>query len=124
MIETALVFDREGRTIHWHEPRNRSAGHIADDRGLWDVLWENRLNLGGVAHTHPWVGPAWPSRTDVTTFSACEQALGRRLVWPVVTFDQETQFSWAGPGPYDYAPAPVGTGIGVQDIEELRLRSR
>lgn len=86
MIETALVFDKDGKTIHWHEPPGRNGGALPDSRDLWDVLWENRDRLGGVAHTHPWEGPTSPSQTDLTTFDAVERALGRQLLWPVVSF--------------------------------------
>ena len=80
MMETALVFDREGRTIHWHEPPGRSGGSLPDSRDLWGVLWEHRGHLGGVAHTHPWDGPAGPSHTDLTTFRAVELGLGKQRV--------------------------------------------
>jgi len=87
MIEVAMVFDKEGRAIHWPSPQG-SAGSIPDSRSLWDILWENRAILGGVAHTHPWDGEPHPSSTDVTTFAAIEAGLGFRLVWPIVTMTQ------------------------------------
>lgn len=92
MMETALVFDMGGDVIYWHEPAERSSSHIADSRNLWDVLWENRARLGGVAHTHPWNGEAWPSESDVTTFSAIERGLGRRFLWPIVTMSEVRYF--------------------------------
>lgn len=85
MIEVALVFNKMGEPIHWHVPPGASGGAIPDSRNLWDVLWENRHNLGGVAHTHPWNGSPHPSITDVTTFDAVEKGLGQSLVWPIVT---------------------------------------
>lgn len=102
MIETALVFDLNGETIAMHCPPGSTAGSIPDSHDLWSILWENRKRLGGVAHLHPWDGPAWCSQTDVTTFAACEAALGRRLVWPVLTFTDEGHFMWMGPGRLDY----------------------
>ena len=124
MMEHAFVFDTEGRVIQYHTPqtvlreserKGWSGGSIPDTRSLWDVLWERRQSLGGsgrkvgwegptggVAHTHPWDGPTGPSQTDVTTFSAIEQGLGQRLLWPVVTFTHVTYCVWQGPGPYDY----------------------
>lgn len=94
MIETAFVFDKDGSIIHWHLPPGRTGGSLPDSRDLWSVMWENRQILGGVAHTHPWSGQPWPSMTDVTTFSACERALGRRLIWPIITFDRIECFRW------------------------------
>ena len=125
MMETALVFDRNGKTICFHEPAGRSGGSIPDTRSLWDVLWENRANLGGVAHTHPWDGPAHPSHTDLTTFDAIERGLGQKLLWPVVTFTDvayvesyldhysERQWRFTSSVPYE-----------IEGIEELRARSR
>lgn len=126
MMETALVFDRNGKTICFHEPAGRSGGSIPDTRDLWEVIWENRENLGGVAHTHPWDGPAHPSITDVTTFDAIERALGKNLLWPVVTFTEVTyvvrnvlfedgQHKWTRAG---------NVTITIEGIEELRARSR
>lgn len=102
VIECAFVFDEEGAVIHWHLPEGRSAGHIPDTRGLWEVMWENRHILGGVAHTHPWRGKSGPSGTDITTFAACEAALGKRLTWPIVTMDSIACFWWQGPDKHRY----------------------
>jgi len=88
MIETAFVFDIEGKIIYWHEPHGRSGGSLPDSRSLWLVLWENKVRLGGVAHSHPWDGPADASHTDITTFSAVERGLGKNLIWPVVTMTE------------------------------------
>ena len=128
MMETALVFDRNGKTICFHEPAGRSSGSIPDTRSLWDIVWENRGNLGGVAHTHPWDGPAHPSMTDVTTFDAIERGLGQHLLWPVVTFTEvayvvrnplygqdNEDHMWCLAGPLT---------IEIEGIEELRARSR
>jgi len=104
MIETAVVVDDQGKTLFWHLPPGRSATYIPDSRSLWEVMWENKDRLGGVAHTHPGHGTPDPSWEDVTTWSACERGLGRRLVWPILTFDQEAYFEWSGPGKYDYTP--------------------
>ncbi len=124
MMEVALVFDLNGNTIHWHEPPGRSGGSIPDTRSLWDILWENRERLGGVAHTHPWDGPAYPSHTDLTTFDAIERGLGKHLLWPVVTFTEVLYVvrnplfgkgMWVQAGPLT---------ITIEGIEELRARSR
>ena len=86
MIETALIFDTNGGTLAWHEPEGRSSGSLPDSRDLWEFMFDHRDILGGVAHTHPWDGPAGPSGTDLSTFRACELGLGKQLLWPVVTF--------------------------------------
>jgi len=110
-METGLVFDRFGAPIFWHVPPDRSCGALPDSRALWDVLWESRGFLGGVAHTHPWHCAAAPSTTDVTTFAAVEAGLGQRLVWPIVTFTEVGYFRWIGPGRLDYG-----------DLEHRRFR--
>lgn len=125
MMEAALVFDTEGKTIHWHLPPGRSGGSIPDTRDLWEVLWENRQHLGGVAHTHPWHGEAWPSNTDVTTFRAVEQGLGKLLLWPVVTFSEVGYFAFNERTKeyvkVDNKYVPID---GTIDVEELRALSR
>ena len=141
MIEVAMVFDREGRAIFWPSPKDSSGGSIPDSRTLWDRLWENRHNLGGICHTHPWDGPASPSHTDVTTFAAIEAGLGKRLTWPIVTMTHVGFF--VGIETFDlgkrkveyqdltkYMKADVGfvgfepNDLWKQQIEELRRLSR
>jgi proteasome lid subunit RPN8/RPN11 len=122
MIEVALVFDRQGETLSWHRSKNPSASYIEDSHDLWTFLWDNRNIVGGVAHTHPWDGPAWPSHTDVTTFSAIERGLGVRLVWPVITFSDEGYFAWSEEEKnYVRLSSPP---IRVVDVQELRHKSK
>ena len=127
MIETALVFDKQGRTLHWHEPSGRSGGSIPDTRSLWDVLWEHRPiekggsgRLGGVAHTHPWDGFSGPSQTDVTTFRACEQGLGGLFLWPVVTF---THINWLRYNPDTRLYETIRKPFRLVGAKELRDKS-
>ncbi|MFA6234103.1 MAG: hypothetical protein WC824_07955 [Bacteroidota bacterium] len=121
VVETALVFDKEGKTLLWHVPAGRSGGGIPDSHDLWEFLWENRKIIGGVAHTHPWNGEAWFSQTDVTTWAAIEQGLGIRLVWPVVTMTEMKQFSWVGPEKLDYELRIPHVPV---DVNGLRERSK
>lgn len=125
MMEAGLVFDKHGGLIHWHLPPDRSAGALPDSRTLWDILWDNREILGGVAHTHPWSGAAGPSGTDLTTFAAVEKGLGQKLVWPVVTFTEVGYFEWVGPDRLNYAVLERRRFRIKRDlIEELRDLSR
>jgi len=131
LTENALVFDKEGKTLLWHLPEGCNEGYIPDSQDLWEFLWDNREIIGGVAHTHPWDGKAWFSRTDVTTWAACEKGLGIRLVWPVVTFTEVKQFIWVGPDRLDYwclDDIPEINGIRQLDlpvdVEGLRERSK
>ncbi len=120
MVETAVVVEPNGAVLYWHEPRRRTATALPDSRALWLVLWEARERLGGVAHTHPGVGPPHPSAEDLTTFAACEEGLGRRLSWWIATATDCVAFVWVGPGRLDYTPAPAGH---TPWLDELRTRS-
>lgn len=133
-MENALVFDKAGKTLHWHVPKGRTGGAIPDSRNLWEIIWDNRHNLGGVAHTHPWDGESWCSYTDVTTFRAIELGLGRNLMWPIATFTDVKTFVFMyydeehqGYGALDTCN---GEAMGfpreliLEDLEELRAISR
>jgi len=102
MLEAAVVIGVGGIPIYWHTPNDRTVVSLPDDRQLWDVIWEHRGNVIGVAHSHPGGGSPLPSETDITTFSAIELALGRRLEWPIVSADEMITASWCGPGKYMY----------------------
>ncbi len=93
MIETALVFSKKGEVICFHEPSGRTSRSIPDTRSLFDIMWEYRRVLGGVAHTHPGSGPPIPSHTDITTWRANERVFGP-LLWPIATSDRLEYFEW------------------------------
>ena len=120
-LELALVFDKEGNTIAWHEPEGRTSCFIPDSDAHWDSLWDNRHRLGGTAHIHPWDGKAHPSFIDLTTWAAFEGGLGRRT-WVIVTYTDEVHYRWVGPGRLDYAGLSIPT-VRV-DAEGLREKSR
>lgn len=101
-IETGVVVNLQGEPIFWHLPDNRSTGYLPDSRTLWDVLWENRNDLLGFAHSHPGKGYPYPSHEDLTTFAAVEAALGRRLSWWIMSESLIVLFKWIGPGDHDY----------------------
>lgn len=107
MIEAAAVIGVDGAVLHWHLPPGRTEASLPDSRALWDVLWSRRDALAGVAHTHPGSGPPAPSQEDLTTFAACEAALGRRLAWWIATSDHLYAFTWCGPARTDYRGDPV-----------------
>lgn len=92
MIEVAVLFDTYGAPILWHLPPGRTQTSIPDSAALWMTIWDNRAIVGGLAHTHPWNGPAVPSYTDIRTFGAIEKALGKRLVWPIVTLSDVAHY--------------------------------
>jgi proteasome lid subunit RPN8/RPN11 len=92
-IETGVVVEgsvdpADGTAMHWHLPEGRNAGYLPDSRTLWDILWENRSKVLGFAHSHPGSGIPGPSWEDITTFSAIERGLGRRLHWWICSRDE------------------------------------
>lgn len=122
MTEAAIVIDHDGRPVHWHLPPGRTAVAIPDSRDLWDVLWKHRDRVGAVAHTHPGAGIPLPSKEDLTTFAACEAALGKRLRWWIVTRSHARCYAWSGPERLDYEPCR-DTDEDPEWIETLRAES-
>ena len=138
MMETALIFDREGKTLRFFEPPGRTGGSIPDVQAKRDMGWtereanilyyyvqENADRIGGIAHTHPWRGPAGPSGIDLATFEVLDALVpGRNLLWPVVTF---TDIVWLTKNPLtrEYvAVDPKYITITLEGLDELRERSR
>lgn len=107
MIETGVIIGLNGEPIFWHTPGDRTLVSLPDSRNLWDVLWENREKLAGFAHSHPGSGMPGPSYTDVTTFSAIELALGKRLDWWITSSDNIVVVRWTGPADYTYQRSPM-----------------
>ena len=102
MLETGVVLSLAGCPIYWHLPAGRTAGSMPDSHRLWDEIWKNRSIVSGFAHSHPGRGMPGPSYTDVTTFAAVEDALGRRLAWPIISSTTLVRCEWLGPGRLDY----------------------
>jgi len=120
-MEIAVVIDKNNEVIAWHNPKGSTNGSIPHSYDLWQIMWDRKDDLRGIAHSHPGSGSTGPSFTDVTTWYACEMALGDhnfapedRLRWWITTHDQLFVFWWAGPKKYDYA------GKRVTDPKVLR----
>jgi hypothetical protein len=125
MIEAGVVIAKNGEPIHWHLPPGRTSGSIPDTRSLWDIIWDNRDIVSGFAHSHPGSGIPGPSYIDVTTFSAIEAALGRRLFWWITSSTDDVVCRWKGPGKHDYISNTMGivTTSEREWLEELRRLS-
>jgi hypothetical protein len=121
-MEAGVLFDMDGNPIHWHVPPDRTSVSLPDSRVLWEIIWFNRGRVAGFAHTHPGNGTPGPSYTDVTTFSAIELALGRHLVWPILSNDDSAIFRFNGPEKYNYGALPIKVAAGWADL--LRELSR
>lgn len=107
MREVAAIFDKNGNLISWHMPEGRDTAYIPDTKSLADVLYAQAEEIGGVAHTHPWDGPARPSHEDVTSWSSIELGLSVRWIWPIITMTDVGFFRWCGPGKYHYERLPI-----------------
>ena len=102
MIETGVVVTGSG-VVHWHLPNGRTGGSLPDSRDLWEVLWAHRREAFlGFAHSHPGFGVPGPSGIDVTTFSAVERGLGRRLTWWITSSDHVIGLNYEGPEKHKY----------------------
>ena len=79
-----------------------------------------------MAHTHPWKGSSAPSVTDTSTFRAVEAGLGKRLIWPIVTFtDVKTyRYDEAEDAYLEWAPPFANETHWLESLEELRQRSQ
>jgi hypothetical protein len=107
MREAGALIGLDSSVIYWHIPFDRTGAMLPDSRSLWDVIWENRENVLGFAHSHPGSGMPGPSYEDVTSFSPIELGLGRRLQWWITSSDRLAVVTWVGPDAYSYRPAPV-----------------
>ena len=63
---------------------SRSPVALPDSRERWEAIWSRRDAIVEIAHTHP-LGGAKFSHEDLTTMDALDSALGRKLVYSVVT---------------------------------------
>lgn len=101
MREAAVVVGL-GKALYWHLPIGRTASALPDSQALWAFLWDHRSVVEGVAHSHPGKGDPHPSMEDLTTFSALELGLGRRLSWWITSEDRLVKVRWVGPDTYAY----------------------
>jgi proteasome lid subunit RPN8/RPN11 len=124
MLETGVLVSKWQEPFYWHLPEHRSAVYLPDSSLLWDMFWTYRENVMGFAHSHPGSGIPAPSMTDLTTFSAIEAGLGRRLLWWITSEDTMIELQWQGPNPYDYRVEVVtNTEFARTWLQQLRANS-
>lgn len=70
------VYARSGRCLHMHH--GDSAAYVDGGQAAWAAMWDNRAELGDVAHTHPH-GPDTFSAIDESSMSAIATGLGRSV---------------------------------------------
>jgi len=122
-MEAGVVVGYNEEELFWHLPKGRTAGSLPDSRELWDVIWTNRKVIQGIAHSHPGSGCPGPSQEYLTTFSAVEAALGRRLEWWITSSDTLVVLrrKHVGPG---YSLSLVRREVEPGWIRRLREESR
>lgn len=91
-LESAVLIGDKGQALYWHVPEGRTAVSLPDSPDLWAAIWANREAVVGIAHTHPGTGQiaCVPSAEDLSTFRAIDAALGRGLVYWIVTENDAT----------------------------------
>lgn len=62
------------------------ASALPDSRSRWEAIWQHRDRLLEISHSHP-TGGAFFSAEDETTMAALDDAMGRKLVYSLVTPD-------------------------------------
>ncbi len=122
-IEAGVVVGPEGRPLYWHMPKGASVVSLPDSRDLWDAIWEHRKILRGFAHTHPGFGKPSPSETDLTTFVAVEAALGRRLIWWILTQDKMIALEWSNQAQAYVEISEVGPEVWMGSLREVSRTS-
>ena len=75
----------EGGSILWSDASD-SPVRLPDSRVRWEAIWSRRDRVVEIAHSHP-IGPMAFSHEDETTMRALVTALGRPLVFSVVSPD-------------------------------------
>jgi hypothetical protein len=89
MIEAGVLLGLNNSVITWHTPNERSVVKLPESRDLWEIIYDNKDTVTGFAHTHPGDGSPGPSHTDITTFIAIENALGKHLNWFILSSDSQ-----------------------------------
>ena len=81
MREVCYLIGTNGDVL-WQD--SGTAHALLDSRARWEAIWSLRSELAEIAHTHP-LGPLALSTEDRTTMDAVWAALGRDIVFSVVT---------------------------------------
>lgn len=80
--EVCFLIDREGAVL-WSDASDSPVA-LPDSRVRWQRIWDLRGRLAEIAHTHPLGGPQFSS-IDRDTMQAIDTALGRALIYSIVT---------------------------------------
>lgn len=103
MLEASCAVDlSENEAICYYEPRYSSV-YIPDSQEYWDIVWENKDNIAGIAHSHPGNGIPNPSfNLDIKSFSSLDIGFGRKLKYWIISSTDVVVVQWVGPELYDF----------------------
>lgn len=80
--EVCFLIDRNGQLL-WSDASSSPLA-LPDSRERWEAIWQHRHELVELAHSHP-LGPEQFSAEDSSTMRALDDALGRKLLFSLVT---------------------------------------
>lgn len=80
--EVFVIIGRGGSVLF--SDASSSPAALPDSRARWEAIWRHRTEIELLVHSHP-IGPHAFSAEDESTMKAVEDALGRELVWAVVS---------------------------------------
>ena len=118
-MEAGVLLDKKGEALYWHLPNNRSGGALPDSVDLWSVIWENRDNISGFAHSHPGFGLPQPSWTDITTFNSIENGLAKRINWFITSKNRLIVCTYKNDGIYTSKEVDGGKYGWVSELRNL-----
>lgn len=80
--EVCFLIARNGQLL-WSDA-SASPLALPDSRERWEAIWQHRNDLVEIAHSHP-LGPEQFSAEDSSTMRALDAALGKKLLFSLVT---------------------------------------
>ena len=80
--EVCFLIDRNGEIL-WSDASSSPLA-LPDSRERWEAIWQHRNELVELAHSHP-LGPEQFSAEDTSTMRALDDALGKQLLFSLVT---------------------------------------
>jgi protein-tyrosine-phosphatase len=80
--EVCFLIGRKGELL-WSDASSSPLA-LPDSRERWEAIWKHRAELAEIAHSHP-LGPEQFSAEDTSTMRALDDALGKKLIFSLVT---------------------------------------
>lgn len=87
-LEIAVLLGPTGEPLRWYVPADATENALPDHEEHFADLAAHRDQVTGIAHLHPWAGPAQASGEDRSTFRALDNAFGTDWIWIVATWTE------------------------------------